>query len=148
MDLDHSGAVERQFGNFIIDITGDGEYEELSQWFAPTEGILVDISLQSADGSISGVQLFGDEGGNYANGFEKLAIHDSDGNGIVQGKELDGIAIWVDKNSNAKLDEGELSSLKDHKIVGLSTSSNDNLVSFAVLEDGSTMVMEDLYFFR
>ena len=62
--------------------------------------------------------------------------------------ELNGIAVWVDKNSNAKLDEGELSSLKDHKIVGLSTASNDSLVSFAILEDGSSMVMEDLYFFR
>ena len=147
MDIDRSGAVERQVGSFIIDITGDGEYEELSQWFAPTEGILVDISNQSVDGSISGVQLFGDEGGNYADGFEKLATHDNDGNGIVEGKELEGMAIWVDANSNAKLDEGELSTLKDHKIVGLMTS-NDNLVSRAILEDGSEMVMEDLYFFR
>ena len=144
IDLDHSGAVEAIRGEFIIDITGDAFAETLDEWFAPTEGILIDTSLGLENG-INGQHLFGNMGGAYLDGFEKLATHDLNGDGVVSGDELEFLAIWTDANSNAQLDEGELSTLASHKIVSLNTE-HTNLKSSVILSDGSSLMMEDLVF--
>ena len=172
LDIDGSGAVERIQGNFMFDISGDGNIEHLHEWFAPTEGILFDAALAMKDGLVSsqhfvsshsavadqreltmhsgavtGKHLFGDMGSLFANGFVKLAIKDSDHNGYVNGSELGGLAIWVDGNSNAKVDAGELNSLLSYGIIGLRTTPNSGtFVSEAQLADGSTMMVEDLFF--
>lgn len=139
--------MEHIVGSFKIDITGDGEINDLEEWFAPTEGILIDTSHGVLDGIINGKHLFGDQGGTYADGFEKLLEHDDDGDGVVSGSELDGFMIWTDMNSNAKVDDGELSTLEHHGIVALNTMHKD-MVSHADLADGSKMRMEDLWFSR
>lgn len=142
LDLDGSGAVERIDGEFAFDFDADGSTEVASEWFAPTEGILVDTTI---GGEISGAHLFGDQGGLYANGYEKLAAtRDLDGDGVVSGAELDGLVLWVDADSDAKLDAGETTTLAQHGIVSLSTSQVD-MVSTAALADGSTMMTEDLW---
>ena len=173
LDIDGSGAVERIQGNFMFDISGDGDIEHLHEWFAPTEGILLDAALAMKDGlvtsshflsnksvvgadkreltkhsgAVTGKHLFGDMGSLFADGFVKLAIKDSDKNGYVNGSELGGLAIWVDANSNAKVDAGELHSLLSYGIVGLRTTPNKGtFVSEAQLADGSTMMVEDLFF--
>lgn len=115
--------------------------------FAPTEGILIDTSHDILNGVITGQHLFGDQGGTYADGFEKLEEHDDDEDGIISGVELDGFMIWTDANSNTILDDGELSTLESHGIVALHTMHSD-MVSYADLEDGSKMRMEDLWFSR
>lgn len=155
-------------GEFKIDITGDGEINDLKEWvsctvststrssravfksfsqFAPTEGILIDTSHDIKNGIITGQHLFGDQGGTFADGFEKLEEHDDNGDGMIAGPELDGFMIWTDANSNTILDDGELSTLESHGIVSLSTEHTD-MVSYAILEDGSKMRMEDLWFSR
>jgi hypothetical protein len=147
LDLDRSGGVEHIAGTFYIDITGDGVIDQLQEWFAPTEGILINLDHGVTDGLISGHHLFGDQGGNFSDGYHKLGMHDDNADQYVTGDELDGLAIWTDVNSNARLDDGELSSLADHQIVALSTRHED-FVSEAILVDGSTVMMEDLWFVR
>ena len=147
LDIDHSGAVERIYKEVTIDITGDGDMENLSEWFAPEEGILIDTETAIVNGVVDGNHLFGDQGQTFSDGFEKLERHDDNKDGEVSGAELEGLAIWQDKNSNARLDEGELSTLESHGIVSLSTF-HEEYVSEATLADGSTMVMEDLFFSR
>jgi hypothetical protein len=147
LDLDGSGTVEAIRGEFMIDIDGDHFADILDEWFAPTEGILIDASLGLENG-IYGEHLFGDLGGKFQNGFDKLAKqHDSNGDGVVSGAELNGLAVWMDANSNAKLDDGEISSLESHAIVSINTQ-HEHLTSSATLTDGSTMVVQDLIFAR
>ena len=79
-DLDYSGSVERLTGlEFDMDITGDGEMETLHEWFGPKEGILVFLGRKLTNAeietsiSITGQHLMGDMGGQYTDGFDKLA---------------------------------------------------------------------------
>jgi len=151
-DLDHSGDVGMisKPGGFEIDITGDDDKEHLSQWFAPTEGILIDKKAEEGledfkNGIITGDHMMGDMAGEYTDGFAKLATYDDNCDDKLTGEELDGLYIWIDKNSNTLLDEGELHTLKDYGIKEISTVHND-LKSHAVLENGSTMLMQDLWF--
>lgn len=168
IDLNNDGEVTRiepqdvgRTEGWTIDITGDGDEEYLNEWFGPEEGILVDLSGQYGqfmeeagkqgrrvqDLIITGVQLLGDQGHKYADGFEKLKVHDADGNGIVEAKELVGFHIWIDSNSNAKLDNNELSNLADHDIVGLRVTQN-NFKSTAILANGTEILTEDLWLNR
>lgn len=142
LDLDGSGAVERIEGDFAFDINGDGAIDEVTEWFAPTEGILFDTRI---DGEISGRHVFGDEGGLYQDGYAKLAQLDANADGRVAGYELDGLAVWTDANSNARLDAGEVTSVSDLGLASFDTSHFD-YVSTATFEDGSILVTEDLWF--
>jgi hypothetical protein len=81
-DINNSGEVERLTGlNFTFDITGDdkGDLENLHEWFGPHEGILVYLGRELMNKdletsiAISGKELMGDMGGQYADGFDKLA---------------------------------------------------------------------------
>jgi hypothetical protein len=142
IDLDRSGAVEAIRGEFVIDITGDSFVETLQDWFAPTEGILIDTSFAGLEhGIVNGQHLFGNMGGAYLDGFEKLATHDLNGDGVVSGDELEFLAVWTDANSNARLDQGELTM----PWLSLDTA-HTNLKSTVLLSDGSTLLMQDLVF--
>jgi hypothetical protein len=150
LDLDRDGYVNRIDGDFIIDITGDGDLEDLNEWFGPREGILINTKNKGQkiiNGIVSGQHLFGDMGGAFSDGFEKLALLDNNGDGFLRGSELKGLALWVDRNSNTKIDNGELSSLGDHSIVSLKVT-HESYRSTATLKNGSTMLMEDLWFSR
>ena len=144
LDLDGSGSVEAVRGEFVIDITGDHFPETLDEWFAPTEGILVDTSYGLENG-INGQHLFGDMGGTFKNGFEKMAQLDKNADSVLSGEELGNLALWVDANSNAKLDEGEIKSLESYGILNISTK-HKYMKSHATLADGSAMVVQDLFF--
>jgi hypothetical protein len=149
LDLDRSGAVEHISGNFEFDLTGNGIKEELTEWFGPKEGILVDSNYTGFEtGQLIGWHLFGDLEGTFNDGFEKLALHDFNHDGVVSGDELDGIVVWIDANSNAALDENELSTLDSHGVVSLSLSHDENYISSATLRDGTVIVTEDKWFKR
>ena len=149
IDLDNSKEVEHIDGEFYFDLSGNGIAEHLTEWFAPSEGILVDSTYPGFEsGELIGWHLYGDLGGLYDDGFDKLALHDFDNDGFVSGDELEGIAIWIDANSNAVLDDGELSELSDHKIESLELAHDDNYVSTAYLSDDETRMTQDLWFAR
>lgn len=142
LDIDQSGAVENISGQFAFDMNGDGIDENLMQWFAPTDGILI---RKDFGADISGEHLFGDTGRKYNNGFAKLSLEDVNGDGELVGKELDGLAIWTDRNSNTLVDDGELSSISSHSIEKLSLE-HYKYAARATLNTGKTMLMRDVMF--
>jgi hypothetical protein len=142
LDIDQSGAVERMDGIFYFDIDGHGEKKYLKEWFAPTEGILFDANIP---GEMSGQHLFGDQGGMYKDGFDKLSRRDTNDDGQLTEDELSGLSIWIDANSDARLQKDEISSLGSHGIASLSTS-HTRFISTADLSTGETIATEDLWF--
>ncbi len=142
LDINLDGSVDKIMGAFVFDINGDGMNETLTEWFGPEEGILVHGDL---DQPLNGEHLFGDMSGLYADGFSKLATLDADQDGYVAGDELAGLAIWTDRNSNAQLDNGELSTLASHDIEQLS-AEHYRYATRATLGNGESMIMRDLWF--
>lgn len=61
----------------------------------------------AGDGVIDGTRLFGDQGGRWASGYDKLATLDADRDGQLAGAELGGLAAWID-DGDARLGRGEL----------------------------------------
>ena len=72
---------------------------------------------------------------------------DHDNNKIIEGKEMQGFYLWLDVNSNFKLDQGELHELSEYEIIGFSTD-HVNYKSKAFKKDGAIMLTEDLWFAR
>jgi hypothetical protein len=70
----------------------------------------------------SGFQLFGSVTWMmfWDNGYHALGSLDDNGDGRIAGKELEGLALWHDKNANGVSDKGEVRAVTDHDIVALS----------------------------
>ncbi len=141
IDLENKGRIQRIRGEFVVDIDGDGTKETLSQWFAPTAGILV---TSDATGEISGEFLFGNVPGVYADGFAELATLDTNTDGQLTNKELHSLAIWTDTNSNTIVDQGELTSLESHQIVALEVE-HYKFMARASKSNGKRVLMEDVW---
>ena len=115
-----------------------------TEWFAPTEGILV-LDDNDVDG-IQGADLFGDKavtGRDAANGYEDLARLDSNNDGVVDFNDdrFHELQIWQDKNSDGIAQEGELSHLFEHGIVSLDTKSTAGAAAgedASVITEGSS----------
>ncbi len=132
----HPGIFD-QSNPVIFDIDGNG-YPELTEWVGPQMGILIspvtgkikDVNgVPVWEGPVSGADLVGNVGG-YRTGFEHLSIFDANGDGIVDGKELDNLFIWQDKNQNGAPDRGEIYRLHDLNIESLNIAHNDSEGSF------------------
>jgi hypothetical protein len=144
------GAARTAMGATVeFDLDADGTLDTV-EWFAGDgDGILVDTTKIGPNGEIDGSALFGDQGGVYANGYEKLALLDADGDGAVSGGEAGDLALWVD-DGDAVLEAGELTSLADAGVVSIDASMElDNegrMRSTASMADGSTIMTEDVWF--
>ncbi|MEM7068697.1 MAG: Ig-like domain-containing protein [Pseudomonadota bacterium] len=148
---DKSGITE--IGRTVeFDIDADGE-KELIEWFDGSgDGILVDLSKIDADGNIDGSALFGDEGGKFGNGFEKLELQDADGDGSISGEELANLGLWID-DGDAVLEEGELQSAAEANVTSVSTEMDivrdvdgRALMQSQAVVDGETVLTEDVWF--
>ncbi len=145
---------EAELGRTVsFDIDGDGDLDT-TEWFAGDgDGILVDLSKIGAAGEIDGKALFGDEGGRFANGYDKLKLADRDGDGMVAGEELDELGVWID-DGYARLEEGELKSAADAGIAAISTGMEIALddqgralmQSSAFDLNGQAILTEDVWF--
>ena len=144
------GAARTAMGATVeFDLDADGTLDTV-EWFAGDgDGILVDTTKIGPNGEIDGSALFGDQGGAYANGYEKLVLLDADGDGVVSGGEAGDLALWVD-DGDAVLEAGELTSLADAGVVSIDASMElDNegrMRSTASMADGSTIMTEDVWF--
>lgn len=141
LDLENKGRIQRISGDFTVDIDGDGIMDALSQWFAPSAGILV---IDAVEGKVSGKQMFGNVPGEFTDGFAELSVLDKNNDGHVNGAELDGLAIWNDRNSNTHIDKGEISTLAEHKIVSLALE-HYKYISRATRSSGKSVLMEDVW---
>ena len=109
---------------------GELEKREKTEWLSKNGGDGLLVWDVNGDGKIgSSKELFGnyDTQGRkkFKNGYEKLAHYfDKNKDGVVKGEELKGLQIWKDANGDAKVDAGELQSLKQHKLTSLNTKFN------------------------
>lgn len=143
LDLNTDGKVERLKGKFTFDFNGDGELETVGEWFGPQEGILIDRRVGD---HISGQHLFGDLGGRFADGYHRLQQLDTNQDGYIQGDELVNLGVWIDANSNARLDTGEVQPLSTIGVTRLNTQHNGDYLSHAFLKNGRRLLMEDVFF--
>jgi len=100
----------------LFDMNADG-YVDFTEWVGPRAALLVSPAtpekVQREDGqllwngSISAADLIGTYGG-YRDGFEHLSSFDTNGDGTIDGDELNRLYMWIDKNGNGKVDRGEL----------------------------------------
>jgi hypothetical protein len=136
-----------------FDIDGDGDLDVIEWFDGSGDGILVDNRDGNAATDMNGSRLFGDEGGQYANGYEKLAELDTNGDGQLTGEELEGLQFWID-DGDAIVEEGELQSLADHNIASISTDmqigfddqGRELMQSSATTTDGEELLSEDVWF--
>jgi len=147
LDMDGDKKLEASKGDWLphrlakdakmvaFDINGDG-FDEVVEWVGPNDGLLLVYNGQQ----VTGNDLFGAAGG-FDSGYEKLSAHDTDGNGIISGNELDELSVWQDKNGNAKVDSGEISSVTSLGISEIATNHKLWVSSFK--QNGETKVMWD-----
>lgn len=122
----------------VFDLYGDG-FPVLTEWVTSTDGLLC---VPKPDGTIDGTCLFGNVDG-FNNGFEKLAQYDSNNNKILEAKELGDLRVWVDKNTNAVPDKGEVFLLEDLGITSLNL--NHRFLKSTFVANGQTYTMWDWY---
>ncbi|MCZ7645799.1 MAG: hypothetical protein M5U26_11025 [Planctomycetota bacterium] len=106
-----------------FDLDGDLRAEERS-WVGPETGILVWDPLARGE-IVSGRQLFGSVTWwiFWKDGYQALDALDDDRNGLLEGAEMDGLAVWVDADQDAVSEPGEVRPLSAHGIVGLSVNA-------------------------
>lgn len=166
-DIDGSGFIEvtgattardkdgnAKLGDTVeFDINYDGEIEVIEWLQGGKDALLVDNRDGMAAEDMHGGRLFGDEGGKYLHGYEKLSLLDGDADGFLKGNELTGLQLWLD-DGDAQAEDGEMYDLADFDIVSVSTSMNlytdgkgDILMrSSAETADGKEILTEDVWF--
>ncbi|VVM17220.1 Alkaline phosphatase (EC [uncultured Gammaproteobacteria bacterium] len=137
LDLDGDGMVEttsKENSGVYFD-HDNNSFAEQSGWVGKDDGLLV--FDKNNNGKIDdGSELFGNNtilsnGNKAANGFEALKDLDTNNDGKVdsQDSNFSSLKIWQDKNSDGKLDKGELLSLGETGVRSLNTTySNSNEV--------------------
>lgn len=151
-----STAKDRVSGTTIgstvqFDIDADGQLDEIEWMNGDGDGLLVDTS-QINGSFLNGNALFGDLGGQFNNGYEKMAGHDANNDGKLAGAELNDLGVWVD-DGDAILEDGELRSLDEFGITELSTQKQDvqndrgeTLMQSSAVANGQFMLTEDVWF--
>lgn len=148
LDMDGDGKLEASGGEWLphknlhknrmafFDFHGD-KFPVLMEWPGPHDGMLCQ---PNKDGSINGTNLFGTAGG-FDNGYEALKTRDANGDGKINGRELQGLAVWTDLNSDARPQRGEVKSMAEEHISELSLHHKDFVSSY--VRDGKTERMYD-----
>ncbi len=110
-----------------FDLAGDGK-ASLWPWVKPNVGILV-WDPKHTGRITSGQQLFGSVTWwiSWSNGYQPLALLDNNGDGWLTGKELSGLAVWIDANSNGVSDWGEVRALEKFGVTRIAVNSTENL---------------------
>ena len=104
----------------VFDADGSGVPRSWS-WITPKAGWLV-FDKHGGKAPTSALSLFGSVTFwlFWDNGYAALQSLDDDGNGRLEGAELEGLALWQDINQNGKSDPGEVDSLASWRILSLS----------------------------
>ena len=106
-----------------FDLAGNGKRQSWP-WVTPDTGFLVWDPAHT--GRItSGRQLFGSATWwmFWRNGYQALQALDNNHDGWLTGRELEGIAVWRDANSNGVCDKGEVVPLAQLGITAIATQS-------------------------
>ncbi|WP_413536280.1 hypothetical protein [Rahnella inusitata] len=134
LDLDGDGVENISLSEGVYFDHDGNAFAEKSGWVGKDDGLLVlDINQ---DGQIdSGRELFGNntylkDGTLAKNGYLALQELDDDHNGIIDSVDAiwQQLNVWQDKNSNGKVDSGELLSLDSLKISSIATGYTNSTV--------------------
>ncbi len=141
-----------------FDLDADGVKERIEWMSGDGDGMLVDdrdggaSAAASTHGEIDGKRLFGDEGGKYLNGYEKMKALDANGDGKLSGNELDGLKSWID-DGDAKVEAGELKTLAqlgvseiDLKMELTANDRGEMIMRSTFTQNGEKHVSEDVWF--
>lgn len=139
----HAEAGDQGAHKVMFDITGSGE-KKLTEWVGGNDPLLLKLSNQQIQSfqqngrlEVSGRELMGDEGGKYADGYQKMsAVADANGDGQVNGAELNDMFLWYDKNRNGALESGELVQSQRGGVQSINTRQNGDYSSDFTLTNG------------
>ena len=106
----------------LFDADGSGIAKRWT-WITPDAAWLV-FDRRATGQVTSALQLFGSVTFwlFWHNGYEALSSLDDDGDGRLRGAELEGIALWHDRNADGVSDRGEVQTLAAHGIAAISTA--------------------------
>jgi hypothetical protein len=154
IDLGGDGIQMNHDGKSSFDLTGDGTTTHTA-WVGANEGILVhDVA---ADGNVTLDNVFGPH---TNDGFTELAqLEDTNHDGMVNANDAgwNTLKVWTDTNGDGISEAGELHSLSDLGITGISVSdvhataqdfgdayiTSSSTVTYA---DGHTTDMSDVFY--
>jgi hypothetical protein len=125
-----------------FDLAADGAGRQWP-WLKPSTALLVWDPAHT--GKITdGRQLFGSRTWFvfFRNGYEALSTLDDNHDGKLTGPELQGIAVWQDKNANGISDPGEVITLQQAAITTIDTRSSEvdgTLTSSITFSNGVTI---------
>jgi hypothetical protein len=130
LDLNGNGISTLSVQNGTkFDLSADGSSVQTG-WVAPSDGLLV--LDRNQDGIINdGSELFGtsttlQNGLKAIDGYQALSELDSNQDGVINSQDtaFSKLGVWIDSNSDAQTDDGELKSLSDLDIVQLNLNAN------------------------
>ena len=103
----------------LFDLDGTGLAREWG-WITPKAAWLV-FDPDGAGTISSALQMFGNVTFwiFWRDGYAALAALDSDGDGVLRGSELQGLALWHDRNSNGISEPGEVRPVGDYGITAI-----------------------------
>lgn len=113
------------------------------EWVGPCAGIFVLPGIAEAESERIGEFIFGTNTGgqDWVHSYEALAYLDLDGSGTVDGRELDGVHVWVDRNGNGKPEREEV--FPSEKIVSSINVSPVRVTKDDWAAEGNGVVMRD-----
>jgi hypothetical protein len=140
---------------WVIEQGGD-QVTRFTQWFGPTEGIVV--LDRNGDGQIQASDLFGDtnvtgrrnaDGSEITSGYDDLKALDSNHDGKVDQSDaaFSQLKVWRDGNSDGKVDPGEMMSLFNSGIRSLSANATSGALEgekAGVIKEGSSFTGMDV----
>jgi hypothetical protein len=142
-------AVRHKVGRTVVFKTPEGPTK--IEWLTGNgQGFLVDNRDGHAEADMNFGRLFGPTD-STSDGFETLAKWDHSGSGLVSGRDLDGLAVWID-NGDAVAQQGEIVPLKKLGVTAIATNWNKvidrdgsmKMQSYA-LRDGKPLLVEDIW---
>lgn len=127
-----------------FDFTGFKDGKEFP-WVTSQAGILV-WDPENKGKITSGRQLFGSTTFwmFFDNGYSALASLDDDQNGWLEGRELKGIAVWIDQNENAISEPGEVKGVEIHGITRINTMMGDTFAGMPLQLNGIHLKSGDI----
>lgn len=127
LDLGGKGEIDFAAQPVTFDIYGTGEPVRVSWPVGDIAFLTLDLN---GNGLVdSGIELFGDSTAllgavdrTAEHGFAALAQYDVDKDGTIDASDpiFTRLRLWLDKNADGKTQPSEISTLADHKVLGLS----------------------------
>nr|WP_241826647.1 type I secretion C-terminal target domain-containing protein [Enterovibrio norvegicus] len=163
LDLDGDGIETSDVTQNTVAFDFDGDGQTINTgWITDGDGLLVrDINK---DGEINdGSELFGSntrlqDGTTAADGYEALAQHDANADGVIDKNDAvyADLNVWVDKDQDGETDEGELLSMEDAGVASINLDAqatddeqNNNFIgktSTYTTTDGEERTAADVWF--